>query len=192
MKKTIIAVFITLLISCSSTKVEKEIINDFIQNQFISDKYISILVEEALPRTMALQCYENAYNQRNLYDGVKSFMPNGAPPYSWEIDSVEIATLKQKYKNDTLSYKWKKSDFINHKFKIFPYKTLRKRGSSELGGYGFYMSPPLITLDQKHAFLFYRSFAIEIGFSIEKAILLKKVNGIWVESYHYNNISEIN
>ena len=112
MKKTIITVFITLLISCSSTKVEKEIINDFLKKEFITDKYIHVLVEEAIPRTKALQYYENAYNDRNLYVGEIRFAPNNPPPYKWEIDSIEIINLKQKYKNDTLIYHWKKSDFI--------------------------------------------------------------------------------
>ena len=179
-------------ISCSSSKVEKKIINDFLNKEFITDKSISILVEEALPKTKALQYYENAYNEKNLYKGEIRFAPNGYPPYTWEIDSVEIDILKQKYKNDTLVYHWKDSDLIKHKLKIVPYKTIRKRGSNELGGYGIYLSKPLITIDKKHAFLFYRSFAVEIGFSNEKAVLLEKIDGNWVELYHYNKVMEIN
>lgn len=190
MKKTIITVFITLLISCSSTKVEKEIINDFLKKEFITDKYIHVLVEEAIPRTKALQYYENAYNDRNLYVGEIRFAPNNPPPYKWEIDSIEIINLKQKYKNDTLIYHWKKSDFIKPKFIFLNYDKLR-RPENQNYNYGMYLSKPLITSDKKHAFLFYRSFAFGSG-SSEKAVLLKKVDGNWVELYHYNNIWEIN
>lgn len=192
MKRFTTIIFCALFVSCSSSRVEKQIINDFLKKEFITDKYISILVEEALPKTKALQYYENAYNEKNLYEGEIRFAPNGYPPYNWEIDSVEIDILKQKYKNDTLVYHWKNSDLIKHKLKIVPYKTIKKRGSRELGGYGIYLSKPLITTDKKHAFLFYKSFAVEIGFSTEKAVLLKKINGNWVELYHYNNIMEIN
>ena len=192
MKKIILLIICSLFVSCSSFKIEKQNINDFLKKEFITDKYISVLVEEAVPKTKALQYYENAYNDRNLYEGEIRFAPNGYPPYKWEIDSIEIIKLKQKYKNDTLMYKWKNSDLIKHKLKIVPYITLKKRGSSQLGGYGIYLSKPLITTDKKHAFIFYKSFAVEIGFSTEKAVLLKKVNGNWVELYHYNNIWEIN
>lgn len=192
MKKIIPLILCALFASCSSSKIEKQIINDFLKKEFITDKYISVLVEEAIPKTKALQYYENAYNDRNLYEGEIRFAPNGYPPYRWEIDSIEIINLKQKYKNDSLLYKWKNSDLIKHKLKIVPYKTIKKRGSHELGGYGIYLSKPLITADKKHAFLFYKSFAVEIGFSTEKAVLLKKTNGHWVEVHYYNNIKEIN
>lgn len=192
MKKIIVLLLCVFFVSCSSSRTEKKIIDDFLEKEFITDKYISILVEEATPRTKALQYYENAYNDRNLYEGEIRFAPNGYPPYKWEIDSVEINILKQKYKDDTLVYHWKNSDLIKHKLKIVPYKTIKKRGSHELGAYGIYLSKPLVTTDKKHAFLFYRGFAVASGFSDEKAVLLKKTNGKWVELYHYNNVKEVN
>ena len=193
MKKIIIIILtVPLFISCSSRKAEKQIVSDFLNKEFITDKYVSILVEEALPKTKALEYYENVYNERNLYEGKIRFAPNGYPPYTWPIDSVEIDGLKRKYMNDTLIYHWKKSDLSSHKLKIIPYNTLRKRGSSELGGYGIYLSRPLITNDKKYAFIFYRSFAVEIGFSSEKAVLLKKTLNNWVVINYYSNIKEIN
>lgn len=51
-------------------------------------------------------------------------------------------------------YHWKNSDLIKHKLKIVPYKTLKKRGSSQLGGYGIYLSKPLITTDKNPLFYF--------------------------------------
>ena len=157
MKKIISIILYALFVSCSSSKIEKQIINNFLIKEFITDKYISVLVKEAVPKTKGLQYYENAYNDRNLYEGEIRFAPNGYPPYKWEIDSIEIINLKQKYKNDTLLYKWENSDLIKHKLKIVPYKTIKKRGSHELGGYGIYLSKSLITTDKKHAFLFYKS-----------------------------------
>lgn len=192
MRKMILLILGSLFCSCSSSKLEKKIINDFLNNEFKADKYVTILVEEALPKTKALQYYENAYKQKDLHEGQIRFAPNGYPPYTWPIDSTEITILKQKYKNDTLVYHWKKADLTNHKLKIYPYNTLKKRGSHELGGYGIYLSEPLLTTNKEYAFIFYRSFAVEIGFGSEKAVLLKKVNGIWVEVYHYNNVMEIN
>ncbi|SNR23730.1 hypothetical protein SAMN04487979_101218 [Flavobacterium sp. ov086] len=183
---------VTTFISCSSSKTEMKVINDFLNKELKTDKSSVVLVEESLPKIKALQYYENAYNERNLYEGEIRFAPNGYPPYTWEIDSIEIAVLKKEVLKDTITYHWKESDFKDQKLKIIPYKTIKKRGSRQLGENGIYLSKPLITTDKKHAFLFYRSFAVEIGFSDEKAVLLKKVNGIWVELNHYNNVMEIN
>ena len=192
MKKIIYLILITTFISCSSSKTERKVINDFLDKELKTDKSSVILVEESLPKIQALQYYENAYNERNLHEGEIRFAPNGYPPYTWDIDSIEIAVLKKEALKDTITYRWTASDFKNQKIKIIPYKTVRKRGSRQLGENGIYLSKPLITSDKKHAFLFYKSFAVEIGFSNEKAVLLKKVNGTWVELNHYNNVMEIN
>ncbi len=193
LKKTTLIIFpiLCFLFSCSSTNIEKQILNDFLNKEFITDKHISILVEEAIPITKALDFYENAYKDRNLVKTL-GFSPIGSPPFTWEVDSIDVAILKQKYKNDTLVYHWKSSDLIDHKLKIFPYKTLKKRGSRELGEYGIYLSKPIITSNEKYAFIFYRSFAVEVGFSSEKAVLLKKVDGTWQIQYYYVNNSEVN
>lgn len=190
MKKTTPLILCVFFISCSSSRIEKKIIDDFLKKEFTTNKYIHVLVEEAIPKTKALEYYENAYNQRNLRDGEITFAPNNPPPYKWEIDSIEILNLKQKYKNDSLIYHWKKSDFIKPKFVLLKYKTLRLPENQKYN-YGMYLSRPLITSDKKHAFLFFRDFSFAFG-SGEKAILLKKTNGHWVEVHHYNNIFEIN
>lgn len=192
MKKIIYLILITTFISCSSSKTERKVINDFLDKELKTDKSSVVLVEESLPKIQALQYYENAYNEQSLHEGEIRFAPNGYPPYTWEIDSIEIAVLKKEALKDTITYHWAASDFKNQKLKIIPYKTVKKRGSRQLGENGIYLSKPLLTSDKKHAFLFYKSFAVEIGFSTEKAVLLKKVNGTWVELYHYNNVMEIN
>ena len=60
MKKIIPLILCTFFVSCSSSRTEKKIIDDFLKKEFITDKYISVLVEEAIPKTKALQYYENA------------------------------------------------------------------------------------------------------------------------------------
>ncbi|MEP6929632.1 MAG: hypothetical protein ABI850_06455 [Flavobacterium sp.] len=192
MKQIIWIILMGTFISCSSLKIEKEVINDFLNKELKTDKSTTILVKEALPKIQALQYYENAYKERNLHEGKIRFAPNGYPPYVWEIDSMEISILKKEITIDTITYHWKKSDFKGQNLKIIPYSTIMKRGSHELGHNGIYLSKPLITTDKKHALLFYKSFAVEIGFSNEKAVLLKKVNGKWIELYHYNNVMQIN
>ncbi len=190
MKKIETIILGIFFISCSSSKVERQIIDDFLSKE-PEIKKVDVLVEEAIPKTKALDFYENAYKDRNLVKTL-GFSPIGSPPFTWEVDSIDVTLLKQKYKNDTLVYHWKSSDLIDHKLKIFPYKTLKKRGSSDLGEYGIYLSKPLITSNKKYAFIFYRSFAVEVGFSSEKAVLLKKVDGTWQILYYYVNNSEVN
>lgn len=95
MKKIIWLILVTTFISCSSSKTEMKVINDFLNKELKTDKSSVVLVEESLPKIKALQYYENAYNERNLYEGEIRFAPNGYPPYTWEIDSIEIAVLKK-------------------------------------------------------------------------------------------------
>ncbi|KFF18410.1 hypothetical protein [Flavobacterium hydatis] len=190
MRSLITLIFSILFISCSSTKVEKQIIDDFLKNEPRA-KNIEVLVQEAVPITEALKYYENAYNQRNLFEGEIRFAPNEYPPYTWEIDSTEIGILKKKYQTDTVVYNWKKRDFTTPKLIITPKKRINSPENQKYG-YGMYLSRPLITQDKKHAFLFYRFFAVGMGSSEKKAVLLKKVDGKWVELYYYNNVMEIN
>lgn len=190
MKKAIILIIGILFISCSSTQVEKKVIDDFLKNE-PRTKNTDVLVEEAYPRTKALQYYENAYKERNLYEGEIRFAPNGYPPYKWEIDTVETNQLKKKYQNDNLIYHWKKGDFANQKLVIIPDKSIMKPENRKYN-YGIYLSRPLITKDKKYAFLFYVSFAVGSGGSDEKAVLLKKVNGTWIELNFYYNTKEFN
>ncbi|CAM3636928.1 hypothetical protein [Flavobacterium chungbukense] len=192
MKNVAVLILGVLICSCSSSQLEKQIINDFLDKEFLTDKHVSVLVEEAIPKIKALEYYEKAYSERNLYFGEIRFAPLGPPPYKWEIDSVEINLLKKKYKNDTLVYYWKTSDFKNPKFQIYPYQILRRPDCPKVGSNGIYLSKPLISLDEKYAFLFYRPFAVGFGGGDERAVLLKKINGKWEEQNSYTNSKSIN
>lgn len=125
MNKIISLILITTFISCSSSKTERKVINDFLDKELKTDKSNVALVEESLPKIQALQYYENAYNERNLHEGEIRFAPNGYPPYTWEIDSVEIAVLKKEALKDTITYHWATSDFKNQNLKLYLIKPLK-------------------------------------------------------------------
>ncbi|HEX8015698.1 MAG TPA: hypothetical protein VF465_10740 [Flavobacterium sp.] len=122
MKNYMYCLFSLLFISCAFRSVENEVINDFIKEQAYSRYYYNIVVKEASSRILPLEYYEKAYEDRNIRLGDKiRIMPNGYPPYIWPIDILEIKTLKEKYKNDTITYHWKKRILSE---KILPEKIL--------------------------------------------------------------------
>jgi len=201
MKNYIYCLFSLLFISCVSRSVENEVINDFIKEQADSRNYFNIVVEEAPSRLLPLEYYEKAYQDRNiaLATHLVRIKPNGYPPYIWPIDTLEIKTLKEKYKKDTIPYYWKKKDFVRKNFADKDFQLLktserivpntpdyRKYGA----GAGFIVSKPIVS-NNKYA-LFYYSFYTPFGGTGDspKAILMEKVDGKWktIKTYYDPNV----
>ena len=200
MKNYIYCLFSLLFISCASQRIEKQVINDFIKEQAELRNYYNIVVGEAPSRLLSLEYYEKAYQDRNIRLGdMIRIMPNGYPPHIWPIDTLEIKYLKEKYKNDTIPYHWKKKDFVRKNFAGKDFKLLktnerivpntpdfRKYGA----GAGFIVSKPIIS-NYKYALFYYSSYTT-IGSTGEspKAILMEKVNGKWktIKTYFDPNV----
>lgn len=197
MKKTYLILIIFLLFSCASNNIEKQVINDFIKEQYILDPYIKVVLDEANSRIQPLEYYEKAYQDRNIRLGdYIRVQPNGYPPYIWPIDTIEIKQLKEKYKNDTITYYWKKKDFHKAKFKIVNIQEVLSTKSSINKKYfssaGLTFSKPIITTNSKHALLFYSTFNVGLGGTSGKheAILMEKIDGKWktIKTYYDPNI----
>ena len=202
MKNYIYCLFSLLFISCASRSIENQVINDFIKEQANSRNYYNIVVEEAPSRILPLENYEKAYQDRDIdFEDKIRIIPSGRRPYIWPIDTVEIKTLKEKYKNDTITYHWKKKDFIRKNFAGKDFKLLktnerivpntpdfRKYGA----GAGFIVSKPIVS-NNKYALFYYSSYNT-FGSTGEspKAILMEKVNGKWKTIKTYSDPNVIN
>ena len=185
MRKIIYLVISTLLLSCSSMNVEKQILRDFTDEQNKNGRTIKEIVDKSYPRTKSLDYYIMAYEDRNIRmgDWIR-VTPNGYPPYNWPIDITVVKELKSKYKND-ITYYWKKKDFYRPKFKIISeYESRTSRNpifEKYLFSSGLYISKPVVTLDNKYAFIFYSDFSVGTGGTAGRyeAALLENVNGKW-------------
>ena len=67
-KKTTVIIFpiLCFLFSCSSTYIEKQILNDFINEQNKNGRTIKVIVDMSYPRTKSLDYYVMAYEDRNI------------------------------------------------------------------------------------------------------------------------------
>ncbi|SEA18735.1 hypothetical protein SAMN05443667_102259 [Flavobacterium gillisiae] len=127
MKYYIYCILCLIFFSCASNNFEKRIIPDFIKEETAGKYYYSVLVEEAYPRILPLENYEKAYLDRNIpleTHKVRMISFNNKRTPQWPIDSLEISKLKEKHSKDTITYHWKKKDFIRPKFKIFKKKEI--------------------------------------------------------------------
>jgi hypothetical protein len=200
MKNYIYSLFILLFISCASRNVENQVINDFIKEQADLRYYYNIVVKEAPSRILPLEYYEKAYQDRNidLATHLVRIKPNGYSPYIWPIDTLEIKNLKEKYKNDTITYYWKKKDFVRKNFagKNFIILKINERlpniskYRNYAGGNGLIISKPIVS-NNKYA-LFYYSFYTIGGHTggVPKAILMENVAGKWktIKTYYDPNV----
>jgi hypothetical protein len=201
MKNYIYCLFSLLVISCASRSIENEVINDFIKEQADLRYYYNIVVKEAPSRILPLEYYEKAYQDRNIDLATHSvrIKPNGYPPYIWPIDTLEIKILKEKYKNDTIPYYWKKKDFVRKNFAGKDFKLLKTNERivpntadfrKYAAGAGFIVSKPIVS-NNKYALFYYSSYTVggSTGES-PKAILMEKVDGKWkiIKTYYDPNV----
>ncbi|NHM04009.1 hypothetical protein [Flavobacterium celericrescens] len=201
MKKIFLIVLIMFIYSCSTnkpkeqtndnnsnlTKIEKTIVNDFLDKELIKERYKNykdfeiIVIEEALIKTKPLADYEFNYKYKNSW---------GSSIKEWIIDSLQIKKIKNQLKNEDV-YHWKVSDFKNLKVKILKHEELRK--TTNTGEYLqnnliIYLSKPLI-IDKNNVLI---SFEIgDGGFGFYPithfTVLMRKINNKWVENGYYED-----
>ncbi|TDW46616.1 hypothetical protein EV144_106290 [Flavobacterium sp. 270] len=198
MKNYIYCLFSLLFISCASQSEENQVINDFIKQQYTLDPYIRVVLDKANSRMQPLEYYEKAYQDRNIHLGdMKRITPNGYPPYNWPIDTAQSKILKEKYKNDTITYYWKKKDFYRPKFKIISMQELNSTSNAInkkfYNSTGLSFSKPVITTDYKYALIYYSVFIVggHTG-GKDETILMENINGKWKTIKTYSDPNVIN
>jgi hypothetical protein len=187
MKYYIYCILCLSLISCASRNYEKQVIRDFIKEETAGKYYYSVLVEEAFPRMLPLENYEKAFLDRKIpleTHKVRMVPFNNRHSPQWPIDSLEISNLKEKYSKDTITYHWKKKDFIRPQFKIFKKKEILFTNSAIRQKYNLrnalLISKPIISSDKKFALFFKSSYIVGFFYGQEsKTVLMENVNGTW-------------
>ena len=99
-----------LLISCSTTKLENEIIENFLNEKHKNDTEKVFLINKALSKKSALSIYEYAYNRRDLTYYLSHPLKD---KNNWLLNTTTLIRLKKLYNKDTITYYWKKTDFEN-------------------------------------------------------------------------------
>lgn len=198
--KTIISLICSiLLISCSTSKMEKNVVNELLKNQLIKSSYIKVLMKEPLQTLVSLEYYEKAYQDKNIRLGeMIRIRPESNPPFTWSIDSLEIIKLKEKHKNDTISQLWRKNNFRKSKLKLANAKSINNFKSHlskrYFGEEGIAISKPIITSDKQFVLIFFKTFTVGKYSShpIQKAILMQNKEGSWRIKETYDDPNVIN
>lgn len=187
MKNIIYFSICLLFISCSSSKnIEIQVVNDFIKEESNLKHSYNILIKNASPSITSLEYYEQAFLDKDKpidYHKVR-IEPFGKRPYLWPIDRVEINSLKEKHKNDTITYQWKRKDFVKTKLKIIEKKEIKSAITAfyrkiEYLGNAIEISKPIVTTNEKFALLHYISYTFSLNEGKSTVILMENINGRW-------------
>ncbi|CAM2872533.1 hypothetical protein [Flavobacterium frigoris] len=178
-----------ILISCSTIKLENEIVKDFVNEKYKNEKDVKMifLIDKSLPKNEAITIYEKAYNEKNIEYYLNNHLKE---KNHWPINEKGIFNLKAKYKNDTITYYWKKTDFDSLNIPIMEYN--KKFQEIEIDKYlmdhsqGYKITRPLLSSNNKYALLSFYSYSLILGGSSDSGVyILKKKEGKWVITNEY-------
>ena len=178
-----------ILFSCSTTKLENEIVKDFLHEKYKNENDVKMifLINQSLTRNRAIETYEEVYNERD----VNYYLNNNFKKKDyWSIDRKGIAILKAKYRNDTIPHYWKKTDFDSLHIPIMEYN--KQFQESDIDQHlkhlskGYKISRPLLFSNNKYALLDFYSYTIIFGDSSVRGVyVLEKKDGKWVVINEY-------
>lgn len=181
----------------SLSKVENDIVNDFLAAELKKDRYKNYkdfeitIIEEAIKKIKAVESYSYSYNERVAINKINKVSKMESIYF---LDSLQIKKMELELKNEPV-YHWKISDFTKIKVKLLKYEELRNIINS-----GSYINPPYrliihlsrpLIIDEDNALI---SFDIGNGQLGNNAInhftaLIKKVNNKWEQSgYYYDGV----
>ena len=174
-----------LLLSCSTVKLENEIVQSFLNKKYKNEKDVKniFLIDQSLKVGRAIEIYEDGYNKGD----VNYYLNNNLKEKDyWPINRKGIAILKAKFKNDTIPYYWKKTDFDSLNIPIMEHNiqfndTKIDEHLKHLSK-GYKVSRPLLFLNNKYALLDFYSYNIIFGGSSGGGgvYVLEKKEGKWV------------
>jgi hypothetical protein len=194
--KRYIVLLSLVLASCSTIKIEEQIVQDFVKEKDLKKiPYLgaSYLIEEAASNKNVLDYYEMAYLDRNLSIDKKriDFIPK---IFNWPIDIIEIKSLKLINRKDSLSYQWESKNFKTLEIPIMKRKELLSKVDKEIlsiSTIGHILSKPVLSLNKKYALIKYSTIFFTGGNS-GLIYLLKKEKGKWVikEEFYNPNVMD--
>ena len=170
-------------------KIQHEIINDFIREEFKKERYQDykseqIFVREEASPLYSLEVYEFAYQYKES-------------PNIWPLDSARIQKLKnQLQKTASNSWRTSKPESLDYKvISIGDFKGFINPKKYSVSDYNdpasklvIQLSQPIL-LDKNHALLYYEAVTIYLlpAPLYRYAVLLKKVEGNWIATNKYYN-----
>lgn len=189
MRKIVLLFLYLLSISCSISKVELQVVNNFVE-QKIKEKYSfykdkeNILINKAGNGKGALLVYEQKYKDTSQFD--YKFQ-------NWIVNDIELEKLKKQIKTRK-KYYWKESDFSNFKFYIIGDNENRQNFKSN-----YYLSiqkefiiitiSKPVLIDKRHALVWF-GVKNKFGSTLDNCVvLMEKGEGIWkIKSYYHYEI----
>lgn len=196
MKKIIILLCICFA-SCSTVKIEEQIVQDFVKEKdlkkipFLKASY---LTEEAYSSNEVLDHYEMASLDKNLpLENKRREIRASISDSNTSEDKIkrlndtlyisldEIKELKLLHKNDSLVYHWNAEKFKTLEIPIIKKEELllkADKGILSISATGHVISKPIVSLNKKYALLKYFYISLSGG-SVERTYLLEKENGKW-------------
>lgn len=195
--KKIIILFSICFASCSTIKIEEQIVQDFVNEKNLKKIEVlgaSYLIEEANSSNEVLDHYEMASLDKNLPDENKRMTIRASViDSSISLDKIkrmidstfisldEIKQLKLLHKNDSLVYHWNAKNFKTLEIPIMKKEELLSKAYKEIlpiVATGHIISKPIVSLNKKYALLKYK-YIFLTGSSSERTYLLEKENGKW-------------
>lgn len=184
MKKYIVLLSI-ILTSCSTMKIEEQIVQDFIQEKNFKNRVCSdccYLIKDAGSYETVLSYYQIAYEDKSIKDPKKrvDFVPHDSSYLVIPLDELE--TIKEKLNKEDKSYLWSSKNFSSLDIPIIDKKELLVKidnGTLPLGAEGLIVSKPILSLNKKYALIQYSSRMLVAG-APERYYLLIKEAGKWV------------
>lgn len=193
MKKHIILIISIIFSSCSSIKVEEQIVKDFISEKKLNNfdgTSPTFLIEEAGSNEKTLDYYEMAFLEKDLGLGENKIVFGPRNSNYWPIDLKEIKTLKSIHKKDSLPFQWANKDLNSLYISIIKRNELLSKtnnGTMPLASTGHIISKPILSLDKKHALFTYIGIFATGGIPTE-VFLVEKQKGKWkIKAYYGEN-----
>ncbi|CAD0002249.1 hypothetical protein [Flavobacterium salmonis] len=195
--KKIIILFCICFASCSTVKIEEQIVQDFVKEKdlkkipFLKASY---LTEEAYSSNEVLDHYEMASLDKNLpLENKRREIRASISDSNTSEDKIkqlndtsyisldEIKQLKLLHKNDSLIYHWDAKKFKTLEIPIIKKEELllkADKGILSISATGHVISKPIVSLNKKYALLKYFYVSLSGG-SVERTYVLEKENGNW-------------
>ncbi|OXA82007.1 hypothetical protein SAMN05444397_101986 [Flavobacterium aquidurense] len=197
MKQLIIAIAGMLAVSCSTVKIEQQIVQDFVKEKNLKNiPYVnaSYLIKDASSNENVLDIYTQAYLDKNLPLNKKriDFLP--ATIKNWPLDADEIDALKSVYKKANEPFFWSTKNLGSFDIPIIEKEQLFSKihdGTISISATGHIISKPILSLNKQYAILKYSSI-FYTGGEPEQIYLMEKKDNKWtivltlVKNYDYD------
>jgi len=194
MKKYILLLTI-ILTSCSTLKIEEQIVHDLIKGKILNSHIKNLpkyLIEDANSSQIIINYYEMALADKNLdnYKRRIDFRPQNFS--NWPIDNEEINKIRKIQEKENLSYKWEALKFKNLDIPVISENELFSKIDNNIlptNTIGLIISKPILSLNKKYALIEYSNIYY-VGGTKTTFFLMEKIDGKWAVKLEIFNTNE--